>query len=434
MSLLEHPKAQALLAEAELTADSVQSCGERLTRFMERYLPLFYRKEQHQHALVVVQGRLSNLERKTSEPIAYLAGQERKPVQNFVGAGAWDDEAVMSQLRQHVREGIADNDGVLILDPSAFPKKGTESCGVDRQWCGRLGKLDNCQVGVFWGYASAKGRALVDRRLYLTKEWAEDRKRRKKCHVPTEVVFQEKWRIGLERLTLIASELPHGWIAADDEFGRVAEFRAALRQRRERYVVDIPSNTLIRVVGERTAAGRKAPYQRVDTWTAQQPAARWQKLRVRAGTKGELVVRALTVLVQTKDEGGRVGAAEQLVVIRNVAGEPQTWYALSNARHEPLKTLVAVKSSRHTIEELYQDGKGEVGLGQYEVRSWVGWHHHMTLAILALWFLELEKRRLGKKNTGNHPATDPRDLCPAPAQSRTGPRTDCQRGHAGTAA
>lgn len=434
MSLLEHPKARALLAEAELTADSVQSCGERLTRFMARYLPLFYRKEQHRHALVVVQGRLSNLERKTSEPIAYLAGQERKPVQNFVGAGAWDDEAVMSDLRRHVREEIADSDGVLILDPSAFPKKGTESCGVDRQWCGRLGKLENCQVGVFWGYASAKGRALVDRRLYLTKEWARDRKRRQKCHVPQEVRFQEKWRIGLERLALIASELPHGWIAADDEFGRVAAFRAALRQRRERYVLDIPSNTLIRVVGARTAAGRKAPFLRVDTWAAQQPAARWQKLRVRAGTKGELVVRALTVLVQTKEEGGRVGAAEQLVVIRNVAGEPQTWYALSNARHEPLKTLVAVKGSRHTIEEMYQDGKGEVGLGQYEVRSWVGWHHHMTLAILALWFLELEKHRVGKKNTGNHPATDPGDLCPATTPSRPGPRTDCQRGHAGTAA
>jgi SRSO17 transposase len=434
MSLLEHPKAQALLAETELTADSVRSCAQRLTRFLQRYLPLFSRKEQHQHALVVVQGRLSNLERKTSEPIAYLAGHERKPVQNFVGAGAWNDEAVMAELRRHVREELADADAVLVLDPSAFAKKGTESCGVDRQWCGRLGKLENCQVGVFWGYASVKGRALVDRCLYLPKDWAKNRARRKKCHVPKEVVFQEKWRIGLERLALIGSELPHGWIAADDEFGRVAAFRAALRQRGEHYVLDIPSNTLMRVVGERSAAGRKAPFVRVDTWAAQQPASRWQKLGMRAGTKGELVVRALTVLVQTKEEGGRVGAAEQLVVIRNVAGEPQTWYALSNARHATLKTLVAVKGSRHTIEELFKDGKGEVGLGQYEVRSWVGWHHHMTLAMLALWFLELEKHRVGKKNTRDHAAADPRDLCPTAAQSGTGSDTDRQRGHAGAAA
>src|SRR5258708_8079716 len=157
MSLLDHPAAQALLAEAELTGDSVRSCRERLTRFIQRYLPLFSRKEQHQHALVVLQGRLSNLERKTSEPIAYLAGEERKPVQNFVGAGAWDDEAIMSELRRHVRAEIGEADAVLVLDPSAFAKKGTESCGVDRQWCGRLGKLENCQVGVFCGYASVKG-------------------------------------------------------------------------------------------------------------------------------------------------------------------------------------------------------------------------------------------------------------------------------------
>src|SRR5262249_29136585 len=127
-----------------------------------RYLPLLCRKDQHQHARVVVQGRSSNLERKTSEPIAYLAGEERKPVQNFVGAGAWDDEAIMHELRRPVRQELAHADAVVVLDPSAIAKKGTESCGVDRQWCGRLVKLDNCQVGVFWGYAGAKGRALVD--------------------------------------------------------------------------------------------------------------------------------------------------------------------------------------------------------------------------------------------------------------------------------
>src|SRR5207302_6343543 len=145
-------------------------------------------------------------ERKTSEPIARLAGQQRKPVQNFVGAGAWDDEAVMSELRSHVGADIGADDAVLVLDPSGFPKKGTESCGVDRQWCGRLGKVDNCQVGVFWGYVSTKGQALVDRRLYLPEAWAKDAKHRTKTHVPKEVVFQEKWRIGLERLQQISPQ------------------------------------------------------------------------------------------------------------------------------------------------------------------------------------------------------------------------------------
>src|SRR5262249_47902919 len=148
------------------------------------YLPRFYREEQRELAEVVLQGKLSKLERKTAEPSAYLADRERKPVQHFVGAGAWDDEAVMAELRRHVGEELADPGGVLVLDPSGFPKKGRHSCGVDRQWCGRLGKVENCQVGVFLVYVTARGYAPLDRRLYLPVDWAADAKRRKQCHVP----------------------------------------------------------------------------------------------------------------------------------------------------------------------------------------------------------------------------------------------------------
>src|SRR5437870_11434844 len=146
MSLLEHPQAQALLDDAEVSAADVRSCRQRLQRFLQRYLPQFYREEQRELAAVVIQGRLSKLERKTSEPIAYQAGRQRKPVQHFVGAGCWDDEAVMVELRQHVAEELADPDAVLALDPSAFPNSGVDSCGVDRLWGGRLGNIDNCQL------------------------------------------------------------------------------------------------------------------------------------------------------------------------------------------------------------------------------------------------------------------------------------------------
>jgi SRSO17 transposase len=409
-SLLERPEAKVLLAEARLSPESVKSSGVQLTSFLQRYLPIFYREEQREHARLVIEGRLSDLERKTLEPIARLAGRQRKPVQNFVGAGAWDDEAVMSELRSHVGADIGTDDAVLVLDPSGFPKKGTESCGVDRQWCGRLGKVDNCQVGVFWGYASTKGQALVDRRLYLTEVWAKDRKRRQKTHVPREVMFQEKWRIGLDRLDRIAAQLPHGWIAADDEFGRVTEFRAALRQRRELYVVDVPCNTLIRELAAEDATRRRPVFERVDAWAARQPSTRWHKLCLGDGEKGEHVVRALAALVQTKDEDGRVGSIERVLVIRNVNREPRTWYALSNGKEQTVQTLARVKCQRHSIEELLQTGNGEVGLDHYEVRGWVGWHHHMTLAMLALWFLEVQKRRTGKKNTGHHGGTDADDL------------------------
>ncbi len=171
MSVLEHPTAQALLADAEVSAATVSGCRRRLAGFLHRYLPRFYRVEQHDLARVVLEGKLSTLQRKTSEPIAVQAGRPRKPVQHFVGAGGWDDERVMAELRRHVSETLADPDAVLVLDPSAFPKSGADSCGVSRQWCGRLGKVENCQVGVFLAYVSAAGQALVDRRLYLPREW-----------------------------------------------------------------------------------------------------------------------------------------------------------------------------------------------------------------------------------------------------------------------
>jgi SRSO17 transposase len=407
-SLLERPQAQALLADAEVSAAAVRGCRQRLERFLQRYLPRFYREEQRELAQVVLQGKLSKLERKTAEPIAYLADRPRKPVQHFVGAGRWDDEAVMAELRQHGAEALADPDAVMVVDPSGFPKKGADSCGVDRQWCGRLGKIDNCQVGVFLAYVTVNGSALVDRQLYLSKEWAKDRKRRRRTHVPRSVVFQESWRIGLALIDRSRPDLPFAWVAGDDELGRVTAFRAGLRLRRLRYVLDVPCNTLIRDLGEAPAEGRRwPPGRRVDEWAEAQPASRWRKLTVGNGAKGPKVVRAIEAWVQTKDEGGGPGGRERLVVIRTVDREPQVWYTLSNAPTEVrLECVVGVHAQRHGAEEGLQAAKGEVGLAHYEVRSWVGWHHHMTLSLLALWFLVLERRRLGEKNPGFDGASD----------------------------
>jgi SRSO17 transposase len=399
MSLLEHPSAQALLADAEVSADDVSGCRLRLHAFLQRYLPRFYRVEQHALALVVLQGKLSNLQRKTAEPIAYQAGRHRKPVQHFVGAGKWDDEGVMAELRRHVAGECADPDAVLVLDGSGFPKSGADSCGVQRQWCGRLGKVENCQVGLFLSYVTAHGYAPLDRQLYLPREWAEDRRRREATHVPAGVTFQESWRIGLQLLDRSGGDVPFGWVAGDDEFGRATEFRAELRGRRLRYVLDVPANTLIRDLSEAPAPGRRVPpWRRVDEWALALPACRWRRLVLGDGAKGPKVVRAAEAWVQAKDEDGCVGPRERLVVIRSVATEPRVWYTLSNARAEvALARVVQAHGRRHGVEEVLQAGKGEVGLAHYEVRSWVGWHHHMTLSLLALWFLILEKRRLEKK-------------------------------------
>ena len=419
MSLLDHPTAQALLADAHVSARDVRGCRQRLQSFLQRYLPRFYRVEQHDLARVVLEGKLSNLPRKTAEPIAAQAHRPRKPVQHFVGAGRWDDEAVMTELRRHVAQEWADADAVLVLDASAFVKSGTDSCGVARQWCGRLGKVENCQLGMFLAYVSAAGQALVDRRLYLPQDWAADPDRRDQTHVPAAVGFQESWRMGLDLLDRAAADLPFGWVTGDDEFGRCAEFRGALRLRRLRYVLDVPCNTLIRDLDEAPGPGRRRPpWRRVDAWAQALPARRWRKLRRADGVKGPKVVWVAEAWVQTKDEAGRVGPRERVVVIRTVDQEPRTWYTLSNAAAEVgWSQLAAVQGRRHGVEELLGAGKGEVGLGHYEVRSWVGWHHHMTLSLLALWFLHLHQERLGEKNPGVDGAATPRDVQSAAASA-----------------
>src|SRR5437867_2441263 len=187
MDILEHPDAQALLADAELSAAAVRSCAQHLETFVARYLPLFPRPEQRDHARTVLAGKLTGLQRKTTEPIATQAGQKRRPLQLFVGAGGWDDHAVLTELRRHVAEELGHTDGVFVLDSSGFAKKGEESCGVARQWCGRLGKLDNCQVGVFLAYAAPRGKALLAACLYLPEDWAADASRRARAHAPAGV-------------------------------------------------------------------------------------------------------------------------------------------------------------------------------------------------------------------------------------------------------
>src|SRR5205807_2144188 len=156
-------------------------------------------------------------------------------------------------------------------------------------------------------------------------DWAEDPQRRKKTHVPEDVVFQEKWRIGLDLLDRCRTDLPHAWIVGDDEFGRITELRAALRLRQERYVLDVPCNTLVRDAEPGSWRPRRPPFARVDVWAARQPAARWKTITIRAGEQGPLKVRALKRRVQTKDEDGRLGPVETVVVIRSLEPQPQTW-------------------------------------------------------------------------------------------------------------
>ena len=304
---------------------------------------------------------------------------------------------------------MGEPDGVLVFDPSSFAKKGTESVGVQRQWCGRLGKVENCQVGVYLGYVSREDHALVDFRLYLPREWTGDRKRMNKAGVPKDVRFRTRHELALDMMDEQGDLLPHPWIAGDDEMGRSSWFRQELRSRGESYLLAVPSNTLVRdlVPPDPPYSGqgrrRRTPFVRADLWCAGLPEDAWETIDVRDGEKGPLVVQAAWTAVQAKAEGKVSDVVESLVVFREQQGDG-TWkhdYLLSNAiEAKPLAEFARVYKAEHRIEESLKRAKGEAGLGDYQVRTWEGWHHHQTLSLLATWFLTEEARRGKNTDTG----------------------------------
>jgi SRSO17 transposase len=400
MTILEHPEAQALLNDAILTVEQVQDISERIEPFLHRYLPLFQRSEQRTNALHILEGKLSSLSRKTCEPIAHHVGVRREVLQDFIGVSPWDDSLILTEIRKQVSEVWNDPQGVLTGDGSGFAKKGDHSCGVKRQYCGRLGKVENCQLGIFLGYACRYGHTLLDHRLFLPKQWADDPQRREETGVPQEVEYQETWEIFLDEVDE-CKDVPHSWITADAEFGRVYQCRKGLRDREERYVVDVRNDMQIRDLQAMPPPRKgnrgphpKPPWQSIKAWTESQPQTAWTRYEIRAGEKRPLLVETAQTQVQTRD-AKRVGAEERLVVIRTVNNpEAKTWSTLSNAGPSvALADVVWAHAQRHWEEAGLKEGKSEVGLAHYEVRGWRGWHHHMTMSLLALWFLGLERFR-----------------------------------------
>jgi len=408
-----------LIDECQLAPQVLDRVVPRLERFMDPFIDKLVRREQAEHAGTIVQGLLSDLEHKNVESIAYRFGQERMPLQWFIGISSWDDLPLRDELVRQVGEQLGESDGVIIFDPSGFPKSGKESVGVARQWCGRLGKVDNCQVGIYMGYASSREHALVDMRLYLPKEWTKDRKRREKAGIPKEIRYRTRHQLCLEMLENNGEKLPHSWIAGDDEMGRPYWFRRRLNELGERYMLAVPSNTLVRDLHvdppEYSGSGRRPnrPWTRVDKWTQSLGKKDWNTIDVRDGAKGPIIVEAVKRQVIGRTDKGAEGHEEVLVVIRYKDRDDRrvvkTDYYLSNGTFDiELADFVRVAKAEHRIEECIQRSKSEAGLADYEVRTWRGWHHHQTLSLIATWFLVTETRRGKKIHTGDYGPTTPR--------------------------
>ena len=390
-----------------------------LDQFLERFAPWFGREENIQHARRFVQGLLHQGERRNAENIAQaLAGGPVRSLQAFLTTGAWQDAALLQQLRACVLEALADADAVINADETGFPKKGTKSVGVKRQYSGTLGRTDNCQIGVFVNYCSPKGHTFIDRRLFLPQEWAADAARRDAAGVPAGVVFRTKPELALEMVAgAVAEGVPFAWVGGDSVYGDSPTFVQGVRQLGKWYVLDSSADARVWVQEPQVIPPERRPQprggrpctqplvvgevQRVDAVVAALPAKAWRRVVVAEGSQGPRVYEYAQVWVWFSEEG-LPGPRERLLVRRSLHQAAELKYQRAFAAAEvPLEKLAQVRGTRWTIEEDIQAGKGECGLDEYETRGWVGWHHHTALSLLALAFLVLQKQRLGEKRAAN---------------------------------
>jgi SRSO17 transposase len=401
----------------DLTPEEIECLADELVKYHAEFASLYYRREQAHWGYKYLQGLMAPIEEKTIQPMAMaLKGGNIQAMQQFIGQGRWQDEKLLRRHRELVDETLGEEQGVYIVDDSGFPKKGQHSVGVARQWCGVLGKVENCQVGVFGAYASRAGYTLVDHRLYLPPEWFDEahRERWRKCGIPREMPFQSKPALALEMLQTAATEesLRFRWVTCDEGYGNNPCFLDGVAALKRWYFAEIPCDTRVWRVRPKTAVppwsgrgphptqerllpGEPLP-QRADALAADLKAEAWQAHRIKAASKGPLVaefafVRGLAV------RNGLPGPDVWIVFRRALGEDPALKIYLSNAPADmPVAELVRMAGMRWPIETAIQESKGALGLDHYEVRSWLGWHHHMTECLLAHHFLVRTQKRLKK--------------------------------------
>jgi SRSO17 transposase len=414
-----------------------------LDLFLERYLPLFGRSENHIHAEEFVHGLLAGAERRNVENIAEaIEGAVVRTMQKFVSQGCWHDADVLGELRTHLAEALGEEEATINVDETGFPKKGTKSVGVKRQYSGTLGRVDNCQIGVMANYCSAKGHTLFDRRLFLPEEWVTNQARREQAGVPEGVVFRTKPELALEMVqAAVVAGVPFRWVGGDSVYGDSPTFVQGLRALEKWYVLDTSSGARVWLKRPRmrktgsvgTRGGRPLRKPRpiakpipVSEAVAALPKSSFRRITVANGSQGPIVYEYAEMTVWFSEEGLPAAQPERLLVRQSLGQEPELKYHRSNAPAEiPLSTLAEQRSLRWTIEQDIQAGKGESGLDEYETRGWTGWHHHTALSLLALCFLVLQKARLGEKRT-----TDDRSRSPSSSQtSRRRSRVGRSRNH-----
>jgi SRSO17 transposase len=365
------------VAEVNGWADGLEAVAVRIE-------PRFARAESRRRVRAYLRGLLSPLERKNGWQLAEHAGEATPDgMQHLLARAAWDADQVRDDLRAYVVEHLGDQQGVLVIDETGFLKKGTKSVGVQRQYSGTAGRIENCQIGVFLAYASPQGRTFLDRELYLPKEWAADDARRAEAAVPREVEFQTKpqlARVMLERAR--EASVPAAWVTGDEVYGGDRRLRVWLEERHLAHVLAIK---------------RTEPLWSTHTWrevaaatlAAEVPAEQWERRSAGEGAKGPRVYDWTRVPIRPLREPGW----EYWLLVRRSLSDPTdlAYYVCFSPQGTPLAELVRVAGTRWAIEEGFESTKGEVGLDQYEVRRWTGWYRHITLALLAHAYLTVTR-------------------------------------------
>jgi SRSO17 transposase len=393
--------------ECNLTAQDVERFLEELASYLELFEAAFERAEQLAWSRVYLNGLLNDMPRKNTERMALELGEKVRSLQHFIGQSPWKREPVLAVHQRLIAETLGEEDGVVLIDESGVVKQGQDSVGVAAQYCGSVGKVANCQVGVYLGYASRKGYSLLDGRLFMPDEWFEEAQAAKRaaCGVPEDLVYQTKPQIGLEMLRQVVNRggLPFQWVAADELYGDASTFRDGVAALHKWYFTEIKCSTQVWRdrpevhLPEWKGHGRhpirlrlRNPTghpQRVDELVTRIPQNAWTRATIKEGSKGPIVCDFACSRVSEVREG-LPGPEVWLIIRRNLANPAVLKFYFSNApATTPLLEFVRLSGMRWPIEIIFEEAKGEVGFDHYEMRSWLGWHHHMLLASLAHHFL-----------------------------------------------
>ena len=393
--------------EWDLSGEDIHQMVEELERYYQDFEPAFERRDQASHGWIYLKGLLSDLPRKVTERIALRFGVNVRSLQHFMGQSPWSCEGLLKRHQVRVVETLGEEDGVALVDESGMVKQGEHSVGVAWQWCGSVGQVANAQVGVYLGYASRKGHSFLDARLYLPEEWFVETHQYllQACGIPEELGYQTKPEIALELLknALQRGELPFKWVAADELYGDSPTFRDGIAALDKWYFVEVRCTTRIWLerpeVGVPPWKGRGRrptlirlcnPEQKaiqVDELAQQLPPEAWVRAKIKEGTKGPLVCDfACLRVIGVRD--GLPGQELWLVIRRNLDDPTEIKYYFSNApaNIDPVE-LVRISGMRWPVEIIIRAGKVEFGFDHYELRSWLGWHHHMIFVFLAHHFL-----------------------------------------------